>query len=227
MEAEKAKAIAAGGSAAEHRSRGKILMATVKGDVHDIGKNIVGVVLACNDYEVDRPGRHGPLRGHPPQGAGARGRHHRPVGPDHAVARRDGARRQGDGAGGVHDPAPDRRRDHERQAHGGEDRPAVSRAGDPRQGRVAERRRGGSAEPARVARPSSTVRTGPCRRRSARRSRPAASGRSSPTRRPGAGGSRSTGPPARSPCRRSSGPARSTISRLRSSCPTSTGPRSS
>src|SRR5262249_25105729 len=34
------------------RSRGKILMATVKGDVHDIGKNIVGVVLACNDYEV-------------------------------------------------------------------------------------------------------------------------------------------------------------------------------
>jgi 5-methyltetrahydrofolate--homocysteine methyltransferase len=33
-------------------SRGKILMATVKGDVHDIGKNIVGVVLACNNYEI-------------------------------------------------------------------------------------------------------------------------------------------------------------------------------
>ncbi|MEI6892988.1 MAG: methionine synthase [Pontiella sp.] len=33
-------------------SAGKILMATVKGDVHDIGKNIVGVVLACNNYEV-------------------------------------------------------------------------------------------------------------------------------------------------------------------------------
>lgn len=32
--------------------RGKVLMATVKGDVHDIGKNIVGVVLACNNYEV-------------------------------------------------------------------------------------------------------------------------------------------------------------------------------
>ena len=31
---------------------GRIVMATVKGDVHDIGKNIVGVVLACNDYEV-------------------------------------------------------------------------------------------------------------------------------------------------------------------------------
>ncbi len=34
------------------KAQGKILMATVKGDVHDIGKNIVGVVLACNNYEV-------------------------------------------------------------------------------------------------------------------------------------------------------------------------------
>src|SRR3546814_11248548 len=34
------------------RSAGKVLMATVKGDVHDIGKNIVGVVLACNNYEI-------------------------------------------------------------------------------------------------------------------------------------------------------------------------------
>ncbi|MFA0812757.1 methionine synthase [Microbulbifer epialgicus] len=36
----------------DSRSNGRILMATVKGDVHDIGKNIVGVVLACNNYEV-------------------------------------------------------------------------------------------------------------------------------------------------------------------------------
>ncbi|HXW72013.1 MAG TPA: methionine synthase [Methylocella sp.] len=36
----------------ERASAGKILMATVKGDVHDIGKNIVGVVLACNNYEI-------------------------------------------------------------------------------------------------------------------------------------------------------------------------------
>ena len=35
-----------------HAARGKILMATVKGDVHDIGKNIVGVVLGCNNYQV-------------------------------------------------------------------------------------------------------------------------------------------------------------------------------
>ncbi|WP_374423180.1 methionine synthase [Paracoccus sp. (in: a-proteobacteria)] len=45
MEAEKAEK---GGST----SAGKVLMATVKGDVHDIGKNIVGVVLACNNYEI-------------------------------------------------------------------------------------------------------------------------------------------------------------------------------
>ena len=34
------------------RPKGKVLLATVKGDVHDIGKNIVGVVLACNNYEI-------------------------------------------------------------------------------------------------------------------------------------------------------------------------------
>jgi 5-methyltetrahydrofolate--homocysteine methyltransferase len=49
MEAEKKAAVAAGGTA---KPQGKILLATVKGDVHDIGKNIVGVVLACNNYEV-------------------------------------------------------------------------------------------------------------------------------------------------------------------------------
>src|SRR5262249_39630803 len=37
---------------AHRKPRGRIVMATVKGDVHDIGKNIVGVVLACNDYEI-------------------------------------------------------------------------------------------------------------------------------------------------------------------------------
>ena len=45
LEAEKA-------AVGDTRPRGKILMATVKGDVHDIGKNIVGVVLQCNNYEV-------------------------------------------------------------------------------------------------------------------------------------------------------------------------------
>jgi len=49
MEAEKEATLAAGG---EVRTQGRVLMATVKGDVHDIGKNIVGVVLGCNNYEV-------------------------------------------------------------------------------------------------------------------------------------------------------------------------------
>ena len=49
MEAEKASMAAAGEVV---KAQGKILLATVKGDVHDIGKNIVGVVLACNNYEV-------------------------------------------------------------------------------------------------------------------------------------------------------------------------------
>lgn len=39
-------------AAGKKQSAGKVLMATVKGDVHDIGKNIVGVVLACNNYEI-------------------------------------------------------------------------------------------------------------------------------------------------------------------------------
>ncbi len=49
MEAEKAARAAAGEVTS---AQGKILLATVKGDVHDIGKNIVGVVLGCNNYEV-------------------------------------------------------------------------------------------------------------------------------------------------------------------------------
>ena len=45
MEAEKERL-------GSYQAQGKILLATVKGDVHDIGKNIVGVVLGCNNYEV-------------------------------------------------------------------------------------------------------------------------------------------------------------------------------
>lgn len=47
MDKEKAEA-----GLADQHARGRVLMATVKGDVHDIGKNIVGVVLGCNSYEV-------------------------------------------------------------------------------------------------------------------------------------------------------------------------------
>jgi hypothetical protein len=62
-------------------------MATVKGDVHDIGKNIVGVVLQCNGYEIDGSRRDGAVRAH----LGARdrrlARRDRSVGSDHAIAR--------------------------------------------------------------------------------------------------------------------------------------------
>ena len=82
MEEEKA-----GGSA-----QGKIVLATVKGDVHDIGKNIVGVVLGCNNYEVIDLGVMVPAE-RILDTAVARGRRRRrPLGPDHAVARPDGRR---------------------------------------------------------------------------------------------------------------------------------------
>jgi 5-methyltetrahydrofolate--homocysteine methyltransferase len=51
MEAEKEQARLEGRAEAT-RGNGKVVLATVKGDVHDIGKNIVGVVLGCNNYEV-------------------------------------------------------------------------------------------------------------------------------------------------------------------------------
>jgi 5-methyltetrahydrofolate--homocysteine methyltransferase len=49
IEAEK---LSLGNGAGESKTNGRVLLATVKGDVHDIGKNIVGVVLQCNNYEV-------------------------------------------------------------------------------------------------------------------------------------------------------------------------------
>ena len=53
LEEEKRALVASGGpDAPPPKPKGKVLMATVKGDVHDIGKNIVGVVLQCNNYDV-------------------------------------------------------------------------------------------------------------------------------------------------------------------------------
>lgn len=51
-ELKRQKALEAGTTASEESHAGKVLLATVKGDVHDIGKNIVGVVLGCNNYKV-------------------------------------------------------------------------------------------------------------------------------------------------------------------------------
>ncbi|HEY0234128.1 MAG TPA: vitamin B12 dependent-methionine synthase activation domain-containing protein, partial [Afipia sp.] len=52
MEKEKADNLAAGLKGDARKNAGKIVLATVKGDVHDIGKNIVGIVLQCNNFEV-------------------------------------------------------------------------------------------------------------------------------------------------------------------------------
>src|SRR5207244_11485012 len=52
MEEEKARNLANGITGGSNSGAGKIVLATVKGDVHDIGKNIVGIVLQCNNFEV-------------------------------------------------------------------------------------------------------------------------------------------------------------------------------
>ena len=117
MEAEK---LARGGTD-QQSSAGKIVMATVKGDVHDIGKNIVGVVLQCNNYEVIDLGVMVPaakiLETAKAENCDIIGL----SGPDHAVARRDVPCRGRDGAAGLRPAAADRRRDHEPRAHRGED----------------------------------------------------------------------------------------------------------
>ncbi len=69
------------------KSNGKIVIATVKGDVHDIGKNIVGVVLRCNNFDVIDLGVMVPAQKILDAARAEERGHDRPVGPDHAVAR--------------------------------------------------------------------------------------------------------------------------------------------
>ncbi len=129
MEAEKAAMVAAGH---EVKAQGKIVLATVKGDVHDIGKNIVGVVLACNNYEVIDLGVMVPAEKILERAKAGEGRHDRPEWTDHAFAGRDGARGAGDGAAGVQAAVADWRSHDEPGAYGGEDCAALQRAGRPR-----------------------------------------------------------------------------------------------
>jgi 5-methyltetrahydrofolate--homocysteine methyltransferase len=109
------------------KAKGKILMATVKGDVHDIGKNIVGVVLQCNNFEVIDLGVMVPDAEDPRHRQAGKRRHHRPVRPDHPsldemahVAKE--MQRLG------FSTAADRRRHHLARAHRGEDRAELPRA---------------------------------------------------------------------------------------------------
>ena len=75
-------------------AKGKIVIATVKGDVHDIGKNIVGVVLGCNGYEIVDLGVMVAGRQDPARGEGTWRACDRPLRPDHALAGGDEPCRQ-------------------------------------------------------------------------------------------------------------------------------------
>ena len=157
--------------AAKKRSKGLVVTATVKGDVHDIGKNIVGVVLQCNNYDVIDLGVMVPDPEDPRHRQGGRRRHHRPVRPHHAEPGRDGAGRRRDGAPGLRHPAAARRRHHVSGAHRGQGRRAV-----PRPGRVGEGRLpvGARRQPAALRRPARRV---PRRRHQGLRRHPGAARR--------------------------------------------------
>ena len=123
MEAEKAAMVAAGQTVS---AQGKIVLATVKGDVHDIGKNIVGVVLACNNYEVIDMGVMVPAekileraKAEKADMIGLSGLITPSLDEMVHVAQRDGA-------AGVQAAAADWRRDDEPRAYGGQDCAALS-----------------------------------------------------------------------------------------------------
>lgn len=137
-------------------SAGRVLLATVKGDVHDIGKNIVAVVMACNGYDVIDLGVMVPAEtivqrsiAEKVDMIGLSGL----ITPSldemvHVAAELEKA--------GLDIPLLDRRRHDFGPAHGPEDSPRLPRAGGPPEGRLAERRRGGPPDepaPARGLRP--------------------------------------------------------------------------
>ena len=128
------------------KSNGKIVMATVKGDVHDIGKNIVGVVLACNNFDVVDLGVMVPAqtildraRAENADLIGLSGLITPSLEEMSHVARE--MQRQG-----FDDAAADRRRDHLARAYRAEDRPALQVADGVGEGRLARGRRGAVAD---------------------------------------------------------------------------------
>jgi 5-methyltetrahydrofolate--homocysteine methyltransferase len=139
-------------------SKGKIVVATVKGDVHDIGKNIVGVVLGCNGYDVVDLGVMASCdkilhaaREHGAQAVGLSGLITPSLEEMSHVASRNAApglcrRRRWRPASA----AADRRRDDQPRAYGDQDRAELQRAGDLRPRRLARRR---CCHPAAVDRP--------------------------------------------------------------------------
>ena len=174
-----------------------------------------------------RSRRDGAVRQDPADGDRREGRPDRLERPDHAVARRDGVRRQGDGAAPHSAAAPHRRRDDEQAAHGGEDRARVRRIDRPRARRVARgRRRVESAE--RLG--ASRVRGGEPRAAAAAAravQRPPRAAAAAVRRRAEESPADRLGRPRRCRRRRSSAAARCASCRSRRSCRTSTGRSSS
>ena len=124
MEAEREARMAAGG-AAETASKGKIVLATVKGRRPRHRQEHRRRRARLQQLRRHRPRRHGAVRQDSADRDRREGRHHRPERPHHAVARRDGVRREGDGAARHPAAAAHRRRDDEQAAHGGEDRAGI------------------------------------------------------------------------------------------------------
>ena len=104
----------------DSRPKGKIVIATVKGDVHDIGKNIVTVVLQCNNYEVVNMGVMVPSAQILEMAQTRECGHDRAVGPDYAVAGRNGTCGEGNGARRLYHSLVDRWRDDFARAYRGE-----------------------------------------------------------------------------------------------------------
>ena len=126
---------------------GKILLATVKGDVHDIGKNIVAVVMACNNYEVIDMGVMVPANR--AKGSGGEGRPHRAQRTHHAEPRGDGQRGGGTAQGRPRNPHHDWWGYHQRAPCGTQDCTDLRRSGGVAERRGAERhRRRQTARPA-------------------------------------------------------------------------------
>ena len=174
-------------------TNGTIVMATVKGDVHDIGKNIVGVVLQCNNYEVIDLGVMVPaqkiLDKAKEVGADLIGLSGL-ITPslDEMVNFASEMERQG-----FDDPAADRRRHHVARPHGGQGDPALQGPGALGEGRLALRPGGGGAALRRSSAASCSPTPRPTTSRCASATPPRTTGRCSRSRTPGPTGRRSTG----------------------------------
>ena len=211
------------------RRAGTIVTATVKGDVHDIGKNIVGVVLGCNDYEVVDLGVMVPAARILEKAIEIDADLIGLSGLITPVARRDDPRRVRDGAPGLHDPAAHRRRDDVADPHRGQDRAGTTRG----RSSTSSMRRGRSASPARSSSPTGATRSWPAIRDEYETVRRERAGRRAKEKRLTVAEARANRVPidwsAVDPAaaRRSSGRGRSPTTRSPSSSTSSTGRRSS